>query len=134
MFIGPYYNLSNYQSIGDLNMINSVRFEVITIMSKNMTVFRVVALCSQKFTDVSKVLAASETPVNFYQTTQCNNPEDSHVHDKSCSQCPTPFNIHFKIILQSCLGLPSGIFPSGFLTKSCLHPPPPHLSYLICSS
>jgi hypothetical protein len=45
------------------------------------------------FTDVSEVLAASitttlmmeptstsETSVNFYQTTRCNNPEDSHLH------------------------------------------------------
>jgi hypothetical protein len=23
----------------------------------------------------------SETSVNFYQTTQCNNPEDSHLQD-----------------------------------------------------
>jgi mannose-6-phosphate isomerase class I len=47
----------------------------------------------QKFTDVSEVLAASiiiglimeaasasDTSVNFYQTTWRNNPEDSHLH------------------------------------------------------
>jgi hypothetical protein len=45
----------------------------------------------QKFTDVSEVLAtsialmmeaanSSETPVNFYQTTGRNNPEDGHFH------------------------------------------------------
>jgi hypothetical protein len=49
-----------------------------------------------KFKDISEVLAASiikamislmteaantsETSVNFYQTTRCNNPEDSHLH------------------------------------------------------
>jgi hypothetical protein len=48
-----------------------------------MAVFWVVASCSlAKFTDVSEVLAASiitsEMPVNFYQTTQRNNPADSH--------------------------------------------------------
>jgi hypothetical protein len=51
----------------------------------------------QKFTNVSEVLAAfiirakmrglmmeaastSETSVNFYETTRCNNSEDSHLH------------------------------------------------------
>jgi hypothetical protein len=56
-----------------------------------MAVFWVGAPCSVvKFTDVSEVLAAtiirmmqaastSETSVNFYQTTRCYNPEDSHL-------------------------------------------------------
>jgi hypothetical protein len=42
-----------------------------------------------KFTDFSEVLAASinkamspETSVNFYQTTRCYNPEDSHHHTR----------------------------------------------------
>jgi hypothetical protein len=60
---------------------------------KKMAVFRIVAPCSLvKFTNVSEVLAASiniaqmmeaartsETSVNFYQTTQRYNPEDSHL-------------------------------------------------------
>jgi hypothetical protein len=28
------------------------------------------------------MLAASETSINFYQTTRCNNPEDSHLEDE----------------------------------------------------
>jgi hypothetical protein len=28
----------------------------------------------------------SETLVKFYQTTQCNNPEDSHLNTSYCSQ------------------------------------------------
>jgi hypothetical protein len=69
----------------------------------------------QTFTDVSELLAASiisamtealmmeaasttEKPVNFYQTTRCNNPEDSHLHThrrentKSHSSC-TPLTV-----------------------------------------
>jgi hypothetical protein len=50
--------------------------------------------CASKFTDVSEVLAlsiivlmmeaasTSETPVNFYQTTQRNIPEDGHLHSR----------------------------------------------------
>jgi hypothetical protein len=51
-----------------------------------------------KFTDISEVLAASiirammmeaasisETSVNFYQTTQRNIPEDSHLHGNETS-------------------------------------------------
>jgi hypothetical protein len=26
--------------------------------------------------------STSETSLNFYQTTQCNNPEDSHLHTR----------------------------------------------------
>jgi hypothetical protein len=53
----------------------------------------------EKFSDVAVVFGASiirtlialmmeaastpETSVNFYQTTQCNNPEDSHLHTRS---------------------------------------------------
>jgi hypothetical protein len=60
-----------------------------------MADFWVVAPCSLE-EDVSEVLAASiiravtetastsETLVNFYQTTQHNNPEDSHLHTHCC--------------------------------------------------
>jgi hypothetical protein len=37
-----------------------------------------------KFTNVSEVLAASETSVNFYQTIWHNSPEDSHLHSHYC--------------------------------------------------
>jgi hypothetical protein len=30
--------------------------------------------------DDGEVVSTSETPVNFYQTTWCNNPEDSLLH------------------------------------------------------
>jgi hypothetical protein len=41
-----------------------------------MAVFRVVALCSLHM----DAAGTFETLVNFYQTTWCNNPEDSHLH------------------------------------------------------
>jgi hypothetical protein len=60
-----------------------------------MTVFWVVAPCSLvQVYDVSGILVVSiikammeaantsETSVNFYQTTECNNPEDSHLHTR----------------------------------------------------
>jgi hypothetical protein len=66
-----------------------------------MSGFWLVAPCRLvKFTDVSAVLAASiisvialmteaaspsEMSVNFYQTTWCNNPEDSHLQKAVCS-------------------------------------------------
>jgi hypothetical protein len=68
-----------------------VGFEVLTAVSTKMAVFWVVAPCSLVVTNVSEVLAASiirammeaarasETLVNFYQTTRRYNPEDSHL-------------------------------------------------------
>jgi hypothetical protein len=61
-----------------------VRFEVLTVASMKMTVFWVVVPCTLE--QVSEVSVASiirafiaastsETSVNFYQTTRCNNPE-----------------------------------------------------------
>jgi hypothetical protein len=35
-----------------------------------------------ELTDVSKVLTASKTKVNFYETTRRNIPEDSHLHTR----------------------------------------------------
>jgi hypothetical protein len=68
-----------------------VGFEVLTVVSMNMAVFWVVVPCSlvevyQRFrgpvliTLMMKAARTSETLVNFYQTTQCYNPEDSHLH------------------------------------------------------
>jgi hypothetical protein len=55
-----------------------------------MTVFWVVAPCSlidvyRRFKGAlpdNGAAIASETSVNFYHTTQCNNPEDSHLHTR----------------------------------------------------
>jgi hypothetical protein len=65
-----------------------------------MAVFWFVVPCSQKFTNISEVLAASiiiiiialmtetartsEMMVNFYQTTQCYNPKDSYLRTHGC--------------------------------------------------
>jgi hypothetical protein len=43
-----------------------------------MSVFWDVALCSLVFTDVSEAASTTEMSVNFYHTTRCNIPEDSH--------------------------------------------------------
>jgi hypothetical protein len=73
-----------------------MKFQILTAVSMKVTVFWDVVPCSPvKFTDVSEVLAASimkviialmkeagstsEMSVNFYQTTWCNIPEDSHL-------------------------------------------------------
>jgi hypothetical protein len=72
-----------------------------------MAVFWVEAPCS--LVEVSEVLAASiiialmmeavrtsETLVNFYQTTRCNNPEDSRLQNSDCYTMP--FNSHCILI------------------------------------
>jgi hypothetical protein len=57
-----------------------VRFQVLTAASMKIAVFWVVAQCSLvEDTDVSEAAGTSETSVNFYQSTRCNNPEDSHL-------------------------------------------------------
>jgi hypothetical protein len=64
-----------------------VGFEVLTAVSSKMAVFWVVAPCSlvevyQRFIIRALIMEAtrtSETLVNFYQTTQRYNPEDSHL-------------------------------------------------------
>jgi hypothetical protein len=43
------------------------------------------ACCLQHQSDHRLVMEAADTPetsVNFYQTTRCNNPEDSHLHTR----------------------------------------------------
>jgi hypothetical protein len=71
----------------------------------------------QKLANMSEVTAASiirviialmmeaactsETLVNFYQTTQCNNPEDSHLQSKF-GYYNFRFQITTEIILNSC--------------------------------
>jgi hypothetical protein len=50
-----------------------VRFEVFAAVSTKMAVFWVALL-------MMEAVRTSETLVNFYQTTWCDNPEDSHLH------------------------------------------------------
>jgi hypothetical protein len=56
----------------------------IYLLIMKMTVWDVAPCSLYKITDVSEVLTASiitsETSVNFYQTTRCNIPLDSHLH------------------------------------------------------
>jgi hypothetical protein len=54
-----------------------------------MAVFWDVALCSLVDTDqcfrgitMMEAITSYETSVNIYQTTQCNIPEDSHLHTR----------------------------------------------------
>jgi hypothetical protein len=48
--------------------------------SMKMAVFWVVEPCSLVTALMTEAVSTSETSGNFYQTTQCNNPEDSHIH------------------------------------------------------
>jgi hypothetical protein len=52
--------------------------EVLTAASMKMAVFLVVALC-RSIALMMEAARTSETSVNFYQTTRCYNPEDSHI-------------------------------------------------------
>jgi hypothetical protein len=54
-------------------------FEVLTTVSTKMAVFWVVALCSDKIALMMEAARTSETLVNWYQTTQRYNAEDSHL-------------------------------------------------------
>jgi hypothetical protein len=60
-----------------------MRFEVFTVANMKMTAFWVVAPCSLVevllITLMMEAVSTSETSVNFYQTTWCNNLEDSHL-------------------------------------------------------
>jgi hypothetical protein len=67
-------------------LLCSVRFLVLMAVSMKMAAFWVDALCRLvevywRFRGALMMVAAStsETLVNFYQTTRCNNPEDSHL-------------------------------------------------------
>jgi hypothetical protein len=56
--------------------VGYVGFEVFKAVSMKTTVFWVVAPCSLLMMAAART---SETLVNFYQTTWCYNPEDSHL-------------------------------------------------------
>jgi hypothetical protein len=74
-----------------------VRLQVLTAVSMKMAVFWVVSPCGlvevyQRFRGgfclhhqgderwaIMEATSTSEKSVNFYQTTRCNNPEDSHL-------------------------------------------------------
>jgi hypothetical protein len=47
-----------------------------------MAVFCVVEQCSLKNALMMEAASTSETSVNLYQTTRCNNPADSHLHTR----------------------------------------------------
>jgi hypothetical protein len=71
---------------------NMVIFHVLTAASMKMIVFWDVALCSLIEIDqhfialMMEAVSTSEMLVNFYQTTQCNIPEDSHLLDNLFTQ------------------------------------------------
>jgi hypothetical protein len=58
----------------------NVIFQVLTVASMQMAVFWVVAPCRPIIALMMEATSTSETSVNFYQTTRCNNPEDSQLH------------------------------------------------------
>jgi hypothetical protein len=45
-----------------------------------MAIFWVLAPCSLAIALMMEAASTSETLVNFYQTSRCNSPEDSHLH------------------------------------------------------
>jgi hypothetical protein len=65
-----------------------VRFQVLTAASMMMTVFWVVASCSQvEMTDISEVLTTfiiRVITVNFYENARRNIPEVCQLEDKIC--------------------------------------------------
>jgi hypothetical protein len=70
-------NLYRTQFPKAINKDINVRFEVLTAASMKMAVFWVVVPCSHSF--FMAAANASETSVNFYQTSWRNNTEDSHL-------------------------------------------------------
>jgi hypothetical protein len=74
--------VSKQASTVSSELVNELlRFQVLTAASMKMTVFWDVAPCS--LVEISGpddgAASTSKTSVNFYQTTQRNNPEDSHL-------------------------------------------------------
>jgi hypothetical protein len=67
------------------------------VVSVKKSVFWVVAPCSlvEVIALIMEAASTSETLVNFYQTTRCNNPEDSH-HQELNSMCKLPFIEQYK--------------------------------------
>jgi hypothetical protein len=70
---------------------------------------------------VSKLIAllmeaasTSETSVNFYQTTLCNNPEDSHLHTRRCKNLKS----HHKNLDSPGWGLGGGLV-THLCKKNC---------------
>jgi hypothetical protein len=60
-----------------------VRFQVLMEMSMKMAVLWDVVPCSPVYMCddmMMEAVSSSEMLVNTYQTTQCNIPEDSHIH------------------------------------------------------
>jgi hypothetical protein len=74
-------NLKDYDELGwrRKGTHTDVRFEVLTAVSKKVTVFWVVGPCSLVIALMMEAARTSETLVKFYQTTRRYNPEDSHL-------------------------------------------------------
>jgi hypothetical protein len=67
-------------------------FEVLTAVSTKMAVFCIVAPCSLVvYQRLMEAARTSQMLVNFYQTTRCYNPEDSHLD--------TFYFIQFELVL-----------------------------------
>jgi hypothetical protein len=61
---------------------HSVRFQVLTAASMIMTVSREAESC---YTLTTEAVRTSETLVNFYETAQCNIPENSRLQSLPCT-------------------------------------------------
>jgi hypothetical protein len=62
---------------------DSIKADILTAVSTKMAVFWIVAPCSLEDESLIALMMeasrTSETLVNFYQTTRCYKPEDSHL-------------------------------------------------------
>jgi hypothetical protein len=94
-----------------------VRFEVLTAASMKMSVFWVLAPCSQvvvyrHFSGTCCLHTqgdeggsnTSETSVNVYQTTRRNNPEHSYLHSEHCmSEVASPSVVQSNVMSKDLL-------------------------------
>jgi hypothetical protein len=70
--------------------------------------------CSALMMEASRT---SETLVNFYQTTRRYNPEDSHLQTNPVHTHPISSRACLILSTHLCLGIPSGLFSSGYQIK-----------------
>jgi hypothetical protein len=89
-FLNSYLSLSLMGFCYRPTKFTTYSWTVWIVQIQNMTVFWDVAPCVpvevyRRFRLIALMMKAeinSETSVNFYQTTRCNNPEDSHLHTR----------------------------------------------------